>query len=75
MDSSVPKQSRIDFVNNLYKQGAHVIIYSARFPEMYQETFSWLIRYGVLFHGICLGRKPGADLYLDDKALHSSEMD
>ena len=26
--------------------------YLHRFPDMYQMTLAWLIKYGVLFHGI-----------------------
>lgn len=69
-----PKQDMIDYINSIYKKGAHIIIYTARFPEMYQATFAWLIKYGVLFHGICMGKKPGADLYIDDKAINSNEI-
>jgi uncharacterized HAD superfamily protein len=70
-----PLFARIDFVNNLYKRGAHIIIYTARQQEHYSVTFAWLIKYGVMFHGMAMQHKPGADLYIDDKALNACEID
>jgi len=75
VDRSEPNEERINFINNLYKAWAHIIIYSARFTDMYQTTLSWLIKNWVLFHWICLWKKPGADLYLDDKCLNAEEID
>jgi hypothetical protein len=37
-------------------------------------TLAWLIKYGVLFHGISMRVKPGADLYIDDKALNIDDI-
>lgn len=75
VDRSQPNLERIEFVNNLYKNGAHIIIYTARQPEMYWTTLAWLIENGVMFHGISMTKKCGADLYLEDKALNAEEMD
>jgi hypothetical protein len=73
-DEPKPIQPMIDFVNSLYKRGGHIIIYSSRFPSMYQMTFAWLIKYGVLFHGIALQKKCGADCYIDDKAINTDDV-
>jgi len=74
-DEPKPIQERIDWVNDkLYKRGAHIIIYTARFPDMYQMTLAWLVKHGVLFHGICMRVKPGADLYIDDKAININDI-
>lgn len=73
-DKPEPFRNRIEFVNKLYKKGAHIIIYTARFPSMYQMTYSWLIENGVLFHGIAMGKKPGADLYIDDKCININDI-
>jgi len=74
-DEPKPIQEMIDFINNkLYKRGSHIIIYTARRPGMYQMTLAWLIKYGVLFHGISMRVKPGADLYIDDKALNIDDI-
>ena len=73
-DEPKPIQKMIDFSNNLYKNGGHIIIYTARFPDMYQMTLAWLIKHGVLFHGICMRVKPGADAYIDDKAINIDDV-
>lgn len=73
-DEPKPIQPMIDFVNSLYKKGAHIVIYTARFPSMYQMTLAWLIKHGVLFHGINMRVKIGADLYIDDKALNIKDI-
>jgi ribonucleotide monophosphatase NagD (HAD superfamily) len=73
-DDQKPIQENIDYINSLYKNGAHIIINSARFPSMYQATLAWLIKYGVLFHGISLSKKCGADLYIDDKCINSKDL-
>lgn len=69
-DEPKPIKKIIDFVNSLYSKGAHIIIYTARFPNMYQMTLAWLLKYGVLFHGISMRVKTGADLYIDDKCIN-----
>jgi len=73
-DEPKPIQPMIDYINSLYKQGAHIVIYTARFPSMYQMTLAWLVKYGVLFHGINMRIKPGASCYIDDKAIHIDDI-
>lgn len=72
---SEPYRDRIEFINDLYNKGAHIIIWSSRFPEMYQKTLSWLTKYGVRFHGIALQKKSGANLYIDDKCINVEDID
>lgn len=74
-DRPEPIPERIEFVNSLYKRGAHIIIYTARFPEHYPETLGWLIANRVQFHWICMQKKCGADCYIDDKAIHIDAID
>lgn len=69
-----PLIERIEFIRKLYIKGAHIIIYTARRPIYYKETLSWLIKYDVPFHWIAMFYKPWADLYIDDKALHISDV-
>lgn len=64
-----PNLKMIKKVQELYNNGAIIIIYTARQPKMYVETLSWLIKYNVPFHGIAMFVKPGADYYIDDKAI------
>lgn len=73
-DEPEPIQPMIDFVNSLYMKGAHIVIYTSRFPSMYQKTLAWLIKYGVLFHGINMRVKIGADCYIDDKAINIDDI-
>ena len=75
VDLSEPKVERIEFVNNLYRNWAHIIISTARPGELYTTTMAWLINNKVMFHGICMGKKPGCDLFLDDRALNIEEVD
>jgi len=69
-----PNIEMINYINSLYKKGAHIVIYTARFPDFYQSTLDWLIKHGVLFHGINMRIKIGADLYIDDKAINSNDI-
>jgi len=69
-----PIKEMIDYVNNLYKKGAHIIIYTARNPEYFQATNLWLLKHNVYFHGIAMQKKIGADCYIDDKALNIEDI-
>jgi uncharacterized HAD superfamily protein len=69
-----PIQHVIDAVNEAYIHGAHVVIYTARADEHFRITRAWLRKYGVKYHGINMGDKPGADYYVDDKAITPSEF-
>ena len=64
-----PKLDVIEKINALYKKGAHIIIWTARFPKEYEMTLEWLLKHKVLFHGIAMRVKIGADIYIDDKAI------
>ena len=70
----IPQTKIIDFFNNLYRKGAHIIIYTARDPKLYALTQTWLDKYGVMYHGITMMKKIGADLYIDDKALNIEDI-
>lgn len=69
-----PETEMIAYVKKLYRSGAHIVIYTARQPEYYAVTLAWLIKHGVPFHGIAMFVKPGADVYIDDKGMHPSEL-
>lgn len=66
--------SMVGFIWSLYKKGAHIIIYTARQPRYYPQTHAWLLANEVPFHGIVMNMKPGADLYIDDKALNTDDI-
>lgn len=69
-----PIAAMVERITALYHKGAHIIIYTARQPRYYQHTHSWLLKHCVPFHGICMQMKPGADLYIDDKALNLEDL-
>lgn len=69
-----PIKENIEFFNKLYTQGAHIIVYTARPVTWASITYSWLDVNGVMYHGLMMGKKPGADLYIDDKALNIEEV-
>ena len=69
-----PIKYRIDKVNKLYKQWNVILIYTARHPEYFQDTFAWLIKFWVYHHWINMWRKPWADFYIDDKGIHDKDF-
>lgn len=73
-EDPVPNKKMIDKMWEWYKKGAHLIIYTGRQPIYYPETLAWLIKHKVPFHGIAMFTKIGADLYVDDMALHISDV-
>lgn len=68
----IPKM--IELVWKLYKEGAHIIIFTARQIRYTKETYAWLDKYNVPYHGLMMNRKPGADLYIDDKTIRPEEI-
>ena len=69
-----PHKERIDYFNGLYKKGAHIIIYTVRAPKWFAITQLWLDKYGVMYHGITMMKKIGADLYCDDKVINVKQI-
>lgn len=69
-----PDTQMIAYLWELYKKGAHIVIYTARQPKYYQQTVAWLIKHGVPFHGVSQFIKSGADCYIDDKGVHPSDI-
>lgn len=70
----LPIPEMIEKLWGWYKQGAHIIIFTARQPSYFEITNAWLIKHGVPFHGIVMQKKPGADVYIDDKALNINDV-
>lgn len=69
-----PIPEMIKLIRDLYIKGAVILIYTARAPEYARSTQAWLDKHAVLYHGVNYLRKPGADLYIDDKALHVEDL-
>lgn len=69
-----PILEHIDYIWELYKKGAHIIIYTARDPRYFIQTNAWLMKHNVPFHGITMQKKIGASLYIDDKSLNIDDV-
>ena len=69
-----PIKERITAINSLYIKWAHIVIYTARSPEHFTNTFAWLIKHGVKHHWINMQYKPWADLYICDKSLNVKDV-
>jgi hypothetical protein len=63
-----PREEMIELVNNLYKQGHTIIIYTARREEVREETKYYLNQWGVMHHALVMG-KPGYKMLIDDRAV------
>ena len=60
-----PIKEHIDIVNRLTEDGHEIIIHTCRPWYLYESTKEWLIRNGVRFHSIVMG-KLFAHAYIDD---------
>jgi len=77
---SKPRKKIINLINNLYKKGYIIKIFTARYMGKfngnekkarkfgYKKTFKQLKNWKLKFHELILG-KPSFDLLIDDKAL------
>ena len=70
-----PFPDRILKVNELYDKGNQIIIESARgratSKYWIEVTIDQLEKWGVKYHSLRTGWKVAADMYIDDKAIHS----
>lgn len=72
--NAIPIQDRIDKVNQMVRDWVHIIIYTARNMDLIKETTAWLLLNNVSYHWIAMQRKPGADLYIDDKSINADDF-
>lgn len=63
-----PDWGMIEIVNDLYKQGHTIIIFTARREEVREETKYFLREWGVMHHAIVMN-KPGYKMLIDDRAI------
>ncbi len=74
---AVPIQERINVVNELYRLGHEIKIYTARGTETgisWEEvTKNQLKLWRLKYHGVYFG-KPSADFYIDDKGVKDSDF-
>jgi len=82
---AVPRQDRIDIINNLYDEG-HIVTYlTARgmgrhnnnrekaYEEFYDFTVKQLETWGCKYTELFLG-KPSGDIYIDDKGISDNDF-
>ncbi|MBN18041.1 MAG: hypothetical protein CL758_00955 [Chloroflexi bacterium] len=71
--NAIPYPNIIKKVNELYNEGNEIILNTARGAttgiDWTKETQIQMKRWGVKYHKLLLG-KPGADIYIDDKAIN-----
>lgn len=68
-----PTVAMILKVQQFYRDGHRIILYSARLKCDRKVTIEWLKKYHVPYHKLVLG-KPKADLYIDDKSKRPEEV-
>lgn len=68
-----PRQDVIEAVEEAYKNGKKVIIWTARQWTEAPQVAGWLTAHEVPHHGLKC-EKGGADLYVDDKAITPEEF-
>jgi hypothetical protein len=75
---STPIQSRINYVNKLHDKGHYIILYTARGRrsgiDYSQLTKEQADKFGIKYHEIVMG-KLDYDLFVDDKAISTTEFD
>ncbi len=81
---SKPIKSKIKKINQLYKNGHIIKIFTARYmgkhngnvklinKKYYKKTFNQMKNWGLNFHQLIMG-KPIFDLFIDDKAYNTKD--
>jgi len=81
---SKPKKKVISLINNLYKSGYYIKIFTARYmgrnndsiilakKEGYKNTKKQIDSWGVKYHKLIFG-KPSYDIFVDDKCYNFSK--
>lgn len=68
-----PHEPMIEWVNEQYRQGNTIIIWTARPWSVAGKTAGRLAQWGVRYHGL-ICEKGSADRYVDDKAERPEEV-
>lgn len=69
----VPDEEMVEWVNQKYREGNYIIIWTARPWRVANQVSSFLEKHGVRYHGIRCN-KGAADTYIDDKTLRPEEV-
>lgn len=72
-EEAQPFLKRIETVNNLFEEGNHIHIESARGSttkiDWHLFTIKQLNNWGLKYHTLRVGTKPDADIFVDDKGI------
>lgn len=66
-------EEMVKWVNQMYRSGNHIIIWTARPWNVSHQVASFLEKHEVRYHGIRCN-KGSADVYVDDKARRPEEV-
>jgi len=76
-EQAIPFREEIENINLLYDKGHRIVFYTGRGSttgiDWYDFTRKQLKDWQVKYHELFM-RKPYADIYIDDKAIRSSEF-
>lgn len=84
-ETAVPFENRVKIINDLFENGNHITIFTARgmgstnnnqieaINKYYSFTEKQLKLWNVKFHNLILG-KPQADIYVDDKGVSDEQF-
>ena len=71
---ALPIFQSIQKLRKLYEEGHHIIIQTARGSgsgKNYEDlTRQQLEEFNIPYHALNIGKKPSADIYIDDKAIN-----
>ena len=74
---ALPIKSRIEKINDLYKDGNEITYWTARGSvtgiDWYEITKKQLAEWGCKYHELIMG-KPSGDHYIDDKGVNANEF-
>lgn len=77
-ENAVPKWDRIEYVNKLYDDGHSITIDTARGSvtgiDWYETTRDQLSAWNVKHHKLIVGKKPPAEVYIDDKGTNAADF-
>ena len=65
-----PIDKMINLINECYRSGQFIILYTARSWSEYKMTEMWLKQNGVLYSLLLCG-KPTYDLWVDDRSINA----
>ena len=72
-EDATPYPKVVNRINELYESGDHIIISTSRGywsgKDWYSFTKNQLDEWGVKYHDLVVGVKPGVDIFVDDKSI------